>query len=234
MLPAPLVIPSDPFLFLYRGSFGGPFFIIMTTNSYASSTELDAVNHVLMSVGESPVNTLSTQSSEVAIAQNTLRQVCREVQSEGWVYNTEYEFPFVVDTNDEVVIPPTVLQLDVNKFRHNDDYDVVRRNGKLYDRYSHSYKFKNLDTLYCDVVWFFEFDDIPQVFRDYISSRSSRIAVTRMVNDETAAKLLASDEAQLRALAVEYDTAQAEYNVFQGADFRNPYPSFKPFNAVSR
>ncbi len=206
----------------------------MTTNSYASSTELDAVNHVLMSVGESPVNTLSTQSSEVAIAQNTLRQVCREVQSEGWVYNTEYEFPFVVDTNDEVVIPHTVLQLDVNKFRHNDDYDVVRRNGKLYDRYSHSYKFKNLDTLYCDVVWFFEFDDIPQVFRDYISSRSSRIAVTRMVNDETAAKLLASDEAQLRALAVEYDTAQAEYNVFQGADFRNPYPSFKPFNAVSR
>ncbi len=84
------------------------------------------------------------------------------------------------------------------------------------------------------MVWFFEFDDIPQVFRDYISSRSSRIAVTRMVNDETAAKLLASDEAQLRALAVEYDTAQAEYNVFQGADFRNPYPSFKPFNAVSR
>ncbi len=234
MLPAPLVLHSDPFLFLYRGSFGGPFFIIMTTNSYASSTELDAVNHVLMSVGESPVNTLSTQSSEVAIAQNTLRQVCREVQSEGWVYNTEYEFPFVVDTNDEVVIPHTVLQLDVNKFRHNDDYDVVRRNGKLYDRYSHSYKFKNLDTLYCDVVWFFEFDDIPQVFRDYISSRSSRIAVTRMVNDETAAKLLASDEAQLRALAVEYDTAQAEYNVFQGADFRNPYPSFKPFNAVSR
>jgi hypothetical protein len=84
------------------------------------------------------------------------------------------------------------------------------------------------------VVWFFEFDDIPQVFRDYIASRSSRIAVTRMVNDEKAAKLLAADEAQLRALAVEYDTQQAEYNVFQGPDFRNPYPSYKPFQAVSR
>ena len=206
----------------------------MTTNSYASSTELDAVNHILMSVGESPVNTLTTQSPEVAIAQNTLRQVCREVQSEGWVYNTEYEFPFVVDTNDEVLIPPTVLQLDVNKFKHRDDYDVVKRDGKLYDRYSHSYKFKDIDTLFCDVVWFFEFDDIPQVFRDYIASRASRIAVTRMVNDETAVKLLTADEAQLRALAVEYDTQQAEYNVFQGADFRNPYPSYKPFNAVSR
>ena len=157
-----------------------------------------------------------------------------ELQSEGWVYNTEYEFPFVVDTNDEVLIPPTVLQLDVNKFKHRDDYDVVKRDGKLYDRYSHSYKFKDLHTLYCDVVWFFEFDDIPQVFRDYISARASRIAVTRMVNDEKAVKLLTADEAQLRALAVEYDTQQAEYNMFQGTDFRNPYPSFKPFNAVAR
>ena len=84
------------------------------------------------------------------------------------------------------------------------------------------------------MVWFFEFDDIPQVFRDYIAARASRIAVTRMVNDEKAVKLLASDEALLRSLAIEYDTQQAEYNMFQGTDFRNPYPSYKPFNAVAR
>ena len=187
-----------------------------------------------MSVGESPVNTLQTQSPEVAIAQNTLRQICREVQSEGWMYNTEYEFPFVVDTNDEVLIPPTVLRLDVNRYKHQDEYDVVKRDGKLYDRYSHSFKFKDLDTLFCDIVWFFDFDDIPQVFRDYIAARSSRIAVGRMVADEKSAKLLAADEAQLRALAVEYDTQQAGYNVFQGTDFRNPYTAYKPFQAVSR
>ena len=63
----------------------------MATPTYATSTELDAVNSVLMSVGESPVNTLSTQSPEVSIAQNTLRQIAREVLAEGWVFNTEYE-----------------------------------------------------------------------------------------------------------------------------------------------
>jgi len=67
----------------------------MATPSYATSTELDAVNSILMSVGESPVNTLDTQSPEVVIAQSTLRQVCREIQSEGWSYNTEYEFPLL-------------------------------------------------------------------------------------------------------------------------------------------
>ena len=57
-----------------------PFFL-MATISYGASTELDAVNSILMSVGESPVNTLTVQSPEVAIAQSTLRQVCREVQA---------------------------------------------------------------------------------------------------------------------------------------------------------
>jgi len=187
-----------------------------------------------MSVGESPVNTLDTQSPEVAIAQNTLRQICREVQSEGWVYNTEYEFPFVVDSNDEILIPPTVLQLDVNRYKHADNYDVIQRNGKLYDRYSHSYKFTTIDTLYCDVVWFFEFPDIPQSFRDYISARAARIASTRMVSDESASKLLAADESLLRALALEYDTKQADYNIFNSSDLRNPYTSYKPFQALSR
>lgn len=206
----------------------------MTSPSYATSTELDAVNSILMSVGESPVNTLDTQSPEVAIAQNTLRQVCREIQSEGWVFNTEYEYPFPTNTSDEILIPPTVLQLDVNRYQHADNYDVIRRNGKLYDRYSHSYKFPDLETMYCDVVWFFEFADIPQVFRDYITARSARIAGIRMVSDAETTKLLEADEALARALALEYDTQQADYNMFNSSDLRNPYTSYKPFQVLSR
>jgi len=206
----------------------------MASPSYATSTELDAVNSILMSVGESPVNTLDTQSPEVAIAQNTLRQVCREIQSEGWVFNTEYEYPFQVDSSDEVIIPPTVLQLDLNRYQHADNYDVIRRDGKLYDRYSHSYKFPNIDTLYCDVIWFFEFEDIPQVFRDYITARSARIAGIRMVSDAETTKLLEADEALARALVLEYDTKQADYSIFNSSDLRNPYTSYKPFQALSR
>lgn len=187
-----------------------------------------------MSVGESPVNTLDTQSPEVVIAQSTLRQVCREIQSEGWSYNTEYEFGITVDSNDEVVIPPTVLQLDVNRYKHADNYDVVRREGKLYDRYNHTFKFTDIDILYCDIVWFYEFADIPQAFRDYITARAARIAAGRMVSDTDTVRILQADEQTLRALAIEYDTQQAEYNVFNGSDLRNPYTSFKPFQALSR
>ena len=73
----------------------------MSVISYGVSTELDAVNSILMSVGETPVNTLTVQSPEVAIAQKTLRQICREVQAEGWSYNTENEYPIDTDTNNQ-------------------------------------------------------------------------------------------------------------------------------------
>ncbi|AET72829.1 hypothetical protein CPVG_00023, partial [Cyanophage KBS-S-1A] len=89
-------------------------------------------------------------------------------------------------------------------------------------------------TLYVDVVWFFEFEDIPQAFRDYITAKAARIASGRMVNDETSIKILQAEESVLRAVAIEFDTSQADYNVFNASDLRNPYTSYKPFQALSR
>ena len=55
-----------------------------------------------MSVGESPVNTLDVQSPEVAIAQKTLQQVCREILAEGWKFNTETQTIKVKHGNMEI------------------------------------------------------------------------------------------------------------------------------------
>ena len=159
-----------------------PFFI-MSTISYGTSTELDAVNSILMSVGESPVNTLDVQSPEVAIAQKTLRQVCREVQAEGWVFNTETEYPITLDSSNHCIVPNNVLEIDLNHFKHGDHYIVVRKNdggiSKLYDLTEHKFEFENVneDKLYCDIVWMIAFDDIPQVIKDYITIRACRICL---------------------------------------------------------
>ena len=121
---------------IYTGA-SAPFFILMTVVSYGASTELDAVNSILMSVGESPVNTLSVQSPEVVIAQKTLQQVCREILSEGWKFNTETQYPITLESNKHCHIPNNVLQIDLNRFRHPDAFDTVRKTDsgvqKLYD-----------------------------------------------------------------------------------------------------
>ena len=206
----------------------------MATPAYATSSELDAVNSILMSVGESPVNTLNTQSPEVAIAQKTLQQVTREVLAEGWVFNTENEVKFTVDADDQVPLSDAVLQVDTNRFYHLDTYNVIRKDGKLYDRYEHKNTFPDETTMYLDVVWMYAFEDIPQSFRDYITARAIRKAALRMVSDLEINKALEQDEVVARSAAIEYDTRQADYNVFNDNRFKQSYNSFRPHQALRR
>ena len=52
----------------------------------------------------------------------------------------------------------------------NDIYrftDVVKREGKLYDKTHHTYTFKG--PIYMDVVWLFDLTDLPSVFQRYIT-----------------------------------------------------------------
>ena len=217
-----------------------PFFL-MATISYGTSTELDAVNSILMSVGESPVNTLTVQSPEVAIAQKTLQQVCREVQAEGWVFNTEHEYPITLDSSNHCVIPQNVLEIDLSHARHGDHFNVIRKkdNGitKLYDKIEHRFNFESVNEskLYCDIVWMIDFEDLPQVFKDYITVRASRIASNRMVSDPNASELIGTDEQLARALAVEYDTRVADHNIFSNQEYQtNPASVYRPYQVINR
>ena len=211
----------------------------MAQISYGVSTELDAVNSILMSVGETPVNTLTVQSPEVAIAQKTLRQVCREIQAEGWSYNTENEYPIDLDTNNQCIVPNNVLQMDLNIYQHGKDYDVVRRsdNGvmKIYDKKNHTFTFENCSKLYFDMIWMLDFEDLPQPFKDYVAQKASRVASNRMVNNPQAAKLMESDEGVMRALALEYETKQGDHNIFNDYQYQQDANTvYRPFKVLRR
>ena len=222
----------------------------MATPTYATSSELDAVNSILMSVGESPVNTLETQSPEVAIAQTTLRQITREIQAEGWSFNSELAVKFIPDNNDQIELGDNILSVDINRYYHLDTYDVTMKSTtitvnnklqttrKLYDRYrsneANADKFPDETAMYLDITYMYAFEDIPQPFKDYITAKACRIASNRMVSDEGANTILQQDEIVARALAIEYDTAQADYNVFNDGRSRQSYTSFRPFNALQR
>lgn len=59
-------------------------------NIFAPVTELEAVNQILATVGESPINSLENSGVSVAaLAQTFLHDVSREVQSMGLHCNSE-------------------------------------------------------------------------------------------------------------------------------------------------
>ena len=95
--------------------------------------ELPAINQILASVGQAPVTTLDSTNPDVAIAYNTLLQVSREVQGEGWTFNREFDYPLTPDANDNILYPNNVLQMDLTDYgptKGNNKYkNTIRRSG---------------------------------------------------------------------------------------------------------
>jgi hypothetical protein len=197
-----------------------------------ATSKLDAVNQMLSSIGEAPAVSLDTDNPEIAIAESTLDEISRAVQAEGWSFNTEQEYPFTPDGNGEILIPSNALSISDSKIKNAAKYLTTVRNGKLYDKLSHSFTFAG--TIYCDVVWGFDFTDLPQPFKDYITTRAARVYAGRVVGSEEQVKIISQDEAILRSNCITYDTETAEPNVFGLRNGQNTYISYTPFHMIAR
>ena len=203
-----------------------------TTNA---NKELPAINQILSTCGQAPVTTLDQTNPDVAIAYDTLLQVTREVQAEGLTYNSEFHYVFTPDNNNEILIPNNVLQLKLSKNSANMQYDAVRRQGKLYDRIHHRYTWEDHpDGVECDVVWEFDWVDIPEPIQNSIVARAATIVSQRIVGDTNQYEMLQQQEAYARALAMEYETRQGDYTFFGHKRGEKVYDSYKPYQALYR
>ena len=75
---------------------------------------------------------------EISLIYNLLRDANVDVQSEGWHFNTEKHVTYTPDTNGKIAIGADILQMDVTDGWKKREFDVVRRNGYLYDKYDHT------------------------------------------------------------------------------------------------
>ena len=202
-----------------------------TTNA---AQELPAINQILTSCGQAPVTTLDQTNPEVAIAYDTLLQVSREVQSEGWTFNKEYHYEFNKDVNDQILIPNNVIQIKLSENAQNSPYNAIRRDGKLYDRQNHTYEW-TYSPIECDVVWYFDYIDLPEPIRNYVTARAATLTSSRIVGDDDQYTRLQQQEVQARAMAMEYETNQGQFTMFgHPQDAQNFYQSYQPFHALQR
>ena len=202
-----------------------------TTNA---TQEIDAINQILATVGQAPVTTLDKTNPDVAIAYDTLLQVSREVQAEGWTFNKEYDWPMSPDDNNEIAIPDNMLQIDLHEREQNyKEYDVVRRDGKLYDRIKHTNKWTSGE-MKCDVVWHFDWVDLPIPIQDYITARAASFVVSRIVGDANLYGMCQQKEQYCRAQALEYECNQGQFTFFGHPKGGNHYTSYQPYKALQR
>jgi len=202
----------------------------MTT---AATTELESINIMLAAIGEAPVNSLTgTLPVDVKLAQSTLTEVNKEVQSEGWSFNTEIDVTLTRDGSNNIALSTDVLRIDPNIHQHT-NIDAIQRGLKLYDRLNNKYDFD--EDLICTVVYFRTFDEIPEPARRYITIKAARIFVDRLVSDEGLRTYTQQDEIRARAILMETDLSNADHNLLRGdPSLTNVFDTYNPSRALIR
>ena len=203
----------------------------MAVETTSELTELNAVNSILGAIGQTPVTQLDLENPETSFVYQLLQECNRDVQDEGWVFNREQNDTLKPNSSKEIEIPANVLRMDVSE---NDVYrctDVIKRDGKLYDKYAHSFEFRN--PIYMDIVWLFPLTDLPSVFQRYITSKASVRAAIQMIDNAQLSQLLTVQEGNCRAACLEYETNQGDYNFM---DFQpgTAYRTYRPYTALRR
>lgn len=199
-----------------------------------ATTKLAAINQMLTGIGQAPVVSLDTANPEIASALIILDTVNAEVLGEGWHFNTEVAYPLTADNSGEIAVPANVLSLADNKIETQNQYQMVVRSGKLYDKVSHSFNFGANTSIACDVVWNFDFEDLPQVFQDYVIARASRQYAGQFMGSAEMVQFNSQDEGILRANCINYDTNTAGVNIFGYENGQMGYVPYAPYQAIQR
>ena len=180
------------------------------------TSKLDAINSMLIGVGEAPVNTLNSGLQEAEIAAITLTTVSREVQSSGWTFNTDIKTTLTRNTDNNIIVPLNTLRVDTLGVKRRYDTDVVLRNGKLYDRTKNTFEFTA--DIEVDIVLLFDFEELPEIARRYIALRAGRKFQENTIGSSEMTQLQWKDEQQALFSLKESDAEAADFNIFDNYD----------------
>lgn len=177
------------------------------------TAKLEAVNTMLGFIGEAPLGSLeeTTGVGDAPMAEKVLDEISREVQSQGWHFNTEYDVELVPDASKYLVFSDSIIRVDIDRGRYPNN-DVTLRGQKLYDKTNKTYEFD--EELKGETVTLFDWDDLPEPARRYITLRAARVLQDRAVGSTELTQIGIREEMGALASLREYDSSTEDASVF--------------------
>jgi len=215
----------------------------MASTTISIDTELSAVNSILGAIGQAPITALNTQTTttsdssqisenpEIAMIYNLLRDANVDTQSEGWHFNTEYHVKFTPNSDKKIAIGDDILSMDLHDNQARRHHNLVRRNGFIYDKIDHTDEFDG--DLDLDVVKLYNFEDLPIVFRRFITYRAMAAAATQLVANPNLVRLLTNQASLARAALQEYECNQGDFSMM-GFPEGTAYQTYQPWRNLRR
>tara|TARA_R110000796_G_C14555146_1_gene434280 strand:- start:2209 stop:2832 length:624 start_codon:yes stop_codon:yes gene_type:complete len=179
------------------------------------TTKLEAVNVMLSTLGEAPVNSLSSGLIDAEMAEQILDNVNREVQAQGWNFNTETDYTIAVNTAGEIELPSSFVRVDLAKSEakyRSSRNEYVQRGNKIYDTVQHTYVINK--ALKLDVVVLLDFELIPEIARRYVAIRASRIFQERVLGSTNISAQNRTDEQQAQLALRDMEGDNGDYSIF--------------------
>lgn len=175
----------------------------------APTSELEAVNALLATIGEAPVNTLTgSLPVDAAMARRLLHEKSREVQSAGWSFNQDLGLSLPRLNDGTIPCPSNALSIDVLDYPN-----VVVRTGKLYNRDTQDFVFPG--AVRVDLVSFLPFNELPEYARQFIKVSAGRVFQDRTLGDESLHRYTAVDEGRAWARFLDEEVVQGDYNILR-------------------
>ncbi|ASU01168.1 tail tubular protein A [Vibrio phage JSF28] len=190
-------------------------------SNWQYQAELDAINDILASIGESPVNTLeSDANADVVNARRILHKINRQEQSKGWTFNIEDGATLVPDVYSQLIpYMPNYLSVTTTG-----GTPYVNRGGYVYDRINKTDRFTSPITV--NLITLRTFDEMPEQFKSYIVTKAAKEFNIRFFGAPEIDTVLGNELIDLERAVNEYELDYGAFNIFNN----DPYVS----GAISR
>jgi hypothetical protein len=195
-----------------------------------NKTELEAVNGMLLLIGESPVQSLTnTDFQPAGIAKQLLTDTHRMLIGKGWNFNTNLKDKLYPDPHKNIYIPSKALKCIPSMY----DQGIVVRGDRLYNLNENTYEFDD-DYIECDITYAFDFEECPLQFQQYVEIVAGRKFENRMLKTGSMYQLTEKEERDAKVAFLQFDTDLVNPNITDsyrvGAvsnRLRNPIPYWR-------
>ena len=176
------------------------------------STELGAVNEIIGSIGEPPVNSLEGEpNADVVNARRLLYNANREVQSKGWTFNIEEGVELLPDVFSNMIM----YDSDILNMRDSQTATpYVNIGGYVYDRINRVDRFDGPITV--NIIRMRTLDEMPECFKRWIILKASAKFAQASFGDPDTVQLILADVEQARIDCNEYELDYGNYNALSG------------------
>lgn len=193
----------------------------------ATTTETEAVNAMLAAIGEAPIASVdTTDQPDVEIALGILKELMREIQTEGWRFNTR--FGVVLSPSSTLNVGGTVYNVfpvPANMLRFDAGSGVSALHAEsigavvFYDTAADRPGFSSPTLTLGRAVYLQGWNGLPETARQYILKVAINEFIQRVVGSETLSSFAERDILRAQRFLQRDQGIRDRSNLFRGSEY---------------